>query len=165
MRVYYTKFDSSMGKLMLTASDIGISGIYFKEEDVPEAIQQTMVEGDQYPVLQETVRQLTEYFNKKRQIFDLPLDFEGTPFQVSVWKALLRIPFGETRTYGDIAMEINKEKAVRAVGQANRANRLPILIPCHRVIGKNKQLTGYAGNQVDKKEFLLKLEGVLQEGN
>lgn len=161
MRLYYTEIDSSIGKLFLTSTENGMTGIYFCKEDVPNKVRDIMEEGSEHPILRETVCQLMEYFNGKRQEFTVPLCFEGTDFQKDVWNKLLEIPFGETRTYADIAASIQNEKAVRAVGQANRANRLPILIPCHRVIGKNKKLTGYAGNQVDKKELLLKLEGVL----
>lgn len=161
MRVYYTIMDSSIGKLFLTAEDFGMTGIYFNLEDIPAKAKAIMQEGRDHPILKETVNQLSGYFDKKRQKFTVPLHFEGTVFQKAVWKELLEIPFGETRTYAEIAASIDNDKAVRAVGQANRANRLPILIPCHRVIGKNNKLTGYAGNLIDKKELLLKLEGVL----
>jgi methylated-DNA-[protein]-cysteine S-methyltransferase len=105
--------------------------------------------------------QLTEYFTGKRRQFDIPLATIGTEFQKSVWQQLSMIPFGETRSYRDIAESIGKPKAVRAIGQANKANRFPIIIPCHRVIGSNQTLTGYAGSRVDLKETLLRLEGVL----
>ncbi|RST75313.1 methylated-DNA--[protein]-cysteine S-methyltransferase [Siminovitchia acidinfaciens] len=161
MKVYYTEMDSSIGKLFLTATDIGMTGIYFSLENIPETVKVKMEEERSHPVLQAAVGQLLDYFSNKRQQFTVPLSFDGTDFQKAVWRKLLEIPYGETRTYAEIAASIQNEKAVRAVGQANRANRLPILIPCHRVIGKNNKLTGYAGKQVDKKELLLKLEGVL----
>jgi methylated-DNA-[protein]-cysteine S-methyltransferase len=109
-------------------------------------------------LLLEAKRQLEEYFKGERDEFTLPLKIEGTDFQREVWKALSEIPYGSTCSYGDIAKRINRPKAVRAIGQANKANRFPIIIPCHRVIGKNNSLTGYAGKQVDKKEILLSLE-------
>jgi methylated-DNA-[protein]-cysteine S-methyltransferase len=110
------------------------------------------------PLLLEAKRQLEEYFKGERDEFTLPLKIEGTDFQREVWKALSEIPYGSTCSYGDVAKRINRPKAVRAIGQANKANRFPIIIPCHRVIGKNNSLTGYAGKQVDKKEILLSLE-------
>lgn len=109
------------------------------------------------PLLLKTKKQLEEYFGGKRKIFDLPLRPMGTPFQQTVWKALQTIPYGETRTYQDIAIQIGNEKACRAVGMANNKNPIGIVIPCHRVIGKNGGLTGYAGG-LDKKEYLLKVE-------
>ena len=103
-------------------------------------------------------RELQEYFAGKRRTFDVPLKLHGTDFQMLVWNALIEIPFGETRSYLDIARDIGKEKACRAVGRANNHNPLPIFIPCHRVIGKDGSLTGYAGG-LDMKRHLLQLEG------
>ncbi len=109
------------------------------------------------PLLIETERQLIEYFNKKRTKFELPIEPKGTEFMKKVWKELINIPYGETRTYGQIAKNIGNEKASRAVGRANNKNPIPIIIPCHRVIGANNKLIGYALG-LDKKEFLLNLE-------
>ena len=109
------------------------------------------------PLLIETEKQLTEYFNKTRTKFDLPLAPQGTDFMKRVWKELIKIPYGETRTYKQIAQKIGNEKASRAVGMANNKNPIPIIIPCHRVIGANNKLIGYALG-LDKKEFLLDLE-------
>ena len=111
-------------------------------------------------VLQSCAMQLQEYFAGERCRFDLPLNGAGTDFQQSVWSALSRIPFGELRSYGDIAREIGRPKAVRAVGAANGSNPLPIIVPCHRVIGSNGSLTGFAGG-LDIKKKLLVLEGAL----
>lgn len=108
-------------------------------------------------LIRETKRQLDEYFKGDRTAFDLPLDMEGTPFQVKVWHALQAIPYGETRTYKEIAEVIGNPKAVRAVGMANHVNPFIIVVPCHRVIGTNGKLTGYAAG-LDKKLFLLELE-------
>ena len=115
---------------------------------------------DEDPVLQSSATQLREYFAGKRNHFELPLNGAGTDFQQAVWSALARIPFGELRSYGDIAREIGRPKAVRAVGAANGRNPLPIVVPCHRVIGSNGSLTGFAGG-LDVKTKLLKLEGAL----
>jgi len=109
-------------------------------------------------LLERALVQLDEYFRGCRQVFDLPLKWHGTGFQQDVWAALCRIPYGETTTYADIAAQIGRPKAVRAVGQANRANELAIVVPCHRVIGKNGALTGYAGSRTDVKAKLLELE-------
>lgn len=102
-------------------------------------------------------KQLDEYFNGKRQQFDLPLDLTGTIFQTKVWQELLKIPYGQTKSYKDIAAAINNPKAYRAVGMANNKNRIMIVVPCHRVISSDNKLTGYAGG-LEKKEFLLNLE-------
>jgi len=109
--------------------------------------------------LEECSRQITEYFDNKRKVFDLPLDLRGTDFQQSVWAALLRIPFGQTCTYSDIAQEIGNEKAVRAVGTACGANPLLIVVPCHRVIGKDGGMHGFAAEGgISTKKQLLKHE-------
>lgn len=105
-------------------------------------------------VLNNALKQMDEYFRGKRKKFDLPLYFNGTEFQKNVWKALTEIPYGGVVSYQDIARKINNEKAVRAVGNANNRNKIMIMIPCHRVIGKNGKLVGFAGG-LDKKEFLL----------
>ena len=109
------------------------------------------------PVIEEAKRQLDDYFTGHRKTFDIPLHPFGTVFQLSVWRALLNIPYGETRTYLDIATSIGNAKGARAVAQAIGANGIGILIPCHRVIGSNHTLTGYSGG-LDKKKFLIELE-------
>lgn len=109
------------------------------------------------PLLKKTQIQLEEYFAKKRNEFALPLRFAGTEFQQSVWNELLKIPYGKTESYLSIAKKINNEKAVRAIASANGANAISIIVPCHRVIGSNNELTGYAGG-LPAKKFLLDLE-------
>lgn len=121
------------------------------------------------PLLKEAVRQLQQYFVGNRKQFELPLGPEGTPFQQKVWAALLTIPYGETRSYKEIAAQIGNAKACRAVGMANHRNPIGIIIPCHRVIGSSGSLTGYAGG-IDKKQLLLELEqrnrlGLFSTGN
>ncbi len=116
------------------------------------------VESGTSPYLEQLKQELDEYFLGKRQQFDVALDFKGTPFQMLSWEALKKIPYGETRCYQDQAIAIKKPKAVRAVAGANNRNKIAILIPCHRVIGKNGSMTGYGG-EIWRKEFLLKLEG------
>lgn len=107
----------------------------------------------------EAISQLEEYFAGQRKEFTIPLAIEGSDFHCQVWQALLTIPYGQTRSYGEIAAQINRPKAYRAVGQANRRNPIPIFIPCHRVVGSNGSLTGYMGNRTDLKQLLLKIEG------
>lgn len=114
------------------------------------------------PVLTETARQLDEYFAGRRRAFDLPLRAAGTPFQQRVWAALRAIPYGETRSYGQIAAAVGNPKASRAVGMANNRNPIMIVVPCHRVIGADGRMVGYAGG-VWIKEYLLRLEGFLPE--
>ncbi|MBW3114109.1 MULTISPECIES: methylated-DNA--[protein]-cysteine S-methyltransferase [Bacillaceae] len=141
---------SPIGNLKLSADQNQLLSVQFVEEEVSN-------EAD-HPILLKAKEQLHEFFNGERRVFDLPLKIEGTDFQLEVWNALQDIPYGETCSYQDLAETVRRPKAVRAVGQANKANRFPIIIPCHRVIGKNKKLTGYAGTQIDKKEILLSLE-------
>ncbi|OUP77814.1 MULTISPECIES: methylated-DNA--[protein]-cysteine S-methyltransferase [unclassified Thomasclavelia] len=109
------------------------------------------------PLIQEAAKQLQEYFNKQRTSFTLPLAMEGSEFQLKVWNQLLKIPYGKTATYQNIAMAIGNKKASRAVGMANNKNRIMIVIPCHRVIGSNGSLTGYYGG-LEMKQMLLDLE-------
>ena len=110
-------------------------------------------------VIQEAVRQLDEYFRKERKTFDVPLLFVGTDFQKQVWRQLLEIPYGHTISYGEMARQLGKPSAVRAVANANGANAISIFAPCHRVIGSNHSLTGYGGG-LEAKRFLLRLEGL-----
>lgn len=161
MKVYYTSVTCHVGELIMTAQDDGLTGVYFDVNNLHAQIGHDLEENRDQPILFEAVRQLHQYFSNERKNFQIPLVYQGTAFQQAVWKELLAIPYGETRSYSDIAQAIENERAVRAVGQANKANPLMIFIPCHRVIGKNAKLTGYAGNQVSKKQWLLKLEGAL----
>jgi methylated-DNA-[protein]-cysteine S-methyltransferase len=147
-----------VGALTLVASDDGLAAILWEDDD-PNRVRLNIVREDKkHPVLVEAERQLREYFLGARKAFDVPLDFSGTAFQRSVWRALLTIPFGETRSYGEIARQVRKPKAARAVGAANGKNPISIIAPCHRVIGANGKLTGFAGG-LETKAQLLKLEG------
>lgn len=154
----YKTMRSPVGTLTLIASDKGLAGVWF-ERSRPERVRtRTDVEHRTHPILVEAERQLREYFAGRRQAFDLKLDFVGTPFQRSVWKALLTIPFGQTRTYGEVAKQVGRPSASRAVGAANGRNPVSIVAPCHRVIGSTGALTGFGGG-LDVKERLLRLEG------
>ena len=153
----YKTMKSPVGDLKLVASDKGLAAILW-ENDNPKRVRLNIVGEDRrHPVLTETEHQLTEYFAGKRKTFTVKLDFNGTDFQKSVWQALLEIPFGQTRSYGDIAKSLGNAKAMRAVGAANGRNPISIIAPCHRVIGSAGQLTGFAGG-LDVKARLLGLE-------
>lgn len=144
--------DSPVGKLRLVAEDGFLTELRFGGE--PVAVESDNVDDS---VLDETERQLKEYFAGLRREFDLPLKPKGTPFQLEDWLALREIPYGETVTYGDIARRIGRPKAFRAVGMANHSNPISIIVPCHRVIGSNGKLTGYGGG-LENKQKLLELE-------
>jgi methylated-DNA-[protein]-cysteine S-methyltransferase len=157
-RYVYKMVDSPVGRLTLVATDEGLAAILW-ENDSPRRVRlQVEAEDNAHPVLVETERQLQEYFTGRRKEFAVPLDLAGTPFQRKVWSALLTIPFGETRSYGEIARQIGSPEAVRAVGAANGRNPVSIIAPCHRVIGATGALTGFAGG-LDTKARLLALEG------
>lgn len=140
-------------------SPIGKIWIVEKENQLYSILYNDTIECEisKTPLLENTVLQLSQYFNGERKIFDIPILLEGTEFQKKVWQTLMKIPYGKTVSYGDIAEQIGHPRASRAVGGANNKNRIPIVIPCHRVIGKNGKFVGYAGG-LDKKEFLLNLE-------
>jgi methylated-DNA-[protein]-cysteine S-methyltransferase len=153
---------SPVGALTLVASDAGLIAILW-ENDRPGRVKLgALEEAPDHPVLAETERQLGAYFAGERTRFDLPLDFRGTDFQKSVWAALLTIPHGETRSYGEIARQIGRPSASRAVGAANGRNPISIVAPCHRVIGTNGALTGFAGG-LAAKELLLGIERKVSE--
>lgn len=158
MTLASTTLQSPVGPLKLVASDAGLVAILWPDDDPRRVRLGPLVERDGHPILVETVRQLSAYFAGTLTRFDVPLDFRGTDFQKSVWAALLAIPFGETRSYAAIARAVGRPAAVRAVGAANGRNPISIIAPCHRVIGKNGALTGFAGG-LKTKEFLLHLEG------
>jgi len=146
-----------VGELTLIATDRGLSAILWENERAQRVPLQPVSRNDAHPLLCEAERQLQAYFAGQRQQFDMPFDTVGTPFQKKVWQALMTIPFGETRSYRQIAEQIGHPKAVRAVGAANGKNPLSIMAPCHRVIGSDGTLTGFAGG-LQVKAFLLALE-------
>lgn len=158
MEYVYKSFKSPIGKLKLVASDKGLSAILW-EDDKPGRVRLNIkTEDKNHPILLLAEKQLSEYFAGKRKEFSLKLNFVGTPFQVKVWRALLKIPFGQTRSYGQIAKQIGNPKACRAVGAANAKNPICIVGPCHRVIGSSGKLVGFAGG-LKVKASLLSLEG------
>lgn len=158
MEYRFKRIDSPVGLLTLAAKGDKLTAILWECEIDGRVKLGEMIEDPAFPVLQKTEQQLNEYFAGKRTRFELDLDFTGTEFQKEVWAALLEIPFGETRSYSDIARRIGRPKAVRAVGAANGRNPISIVAPCHRVIGTSGKLTGFAGGLANK-ELLLRLEG------
>ena len=153
--MYYCYFDTPIGELLLAGEEDALAMIGFPEgkmrrEPEPDWIYNEKPFG-------EAIRQLREYFDGERQEFDLPLRLQGTEFQLLVLEELRRIPYGQTTSYGDIAARIGRPKAVRAVGAANGRNPIPIVVPCHRVIGAGGDLTGFGGG-LGTKEALLRLE-------
>lgn len=150
--------DAPVGRLTIVASDAGLAAVLWDGEDLPFVPAGGDREDPAHPIVAETVRQLREYFDGRRASFTLPLDVTGTPFQLKVWEALRTIPFGETRSYAEIAAQIGRPLAVRAVGAANGRNPVSIVTPCHRVIGSTGALTGFAAG-LDTKARLLALEG------
>lgn len=149
---FYNIYETKIGKILIVEEENKISQINILKEK--EYIDGKRKETD---LIKDAFRQLKEYLEGTRKIFDLPLQIQGTPFQIKVWEALRTIPYGETRSYEEISKQIGKEKAARAVGNANHNNKILIVIPCHRVIGKNKKLVGF-GAGLDVKEKLLEIE-------
>ena len=157
MKLAFMEMPSPVGILKLVATENALVAVLWENENPKRVRLAELIEQVNHPILLETQKQLREYFAGTRQQFDLPLDFEGTVFQKKVWQALLSIPFGETRSYRDIAEQVGNIKAVRAVGAANGKNLISIIAPCHRVVGVNGKLVGFAGG-LNNKEILLGLE-------
>lgn len=158
-KLSYVFISSPVGQLKLIANETALVAVLWESDKPNRVLLGDMQENNDHPILQETQAQLHAYFQGKLAQFDLPLEFYGTDFQKKVWAELLKIPYGETRSYLDVATALNNPKAVRAVGAANGKNPISIIAPCHRVIGKNGKLVGFAGG-LDTKDQLLKLEKV-----
>jgi len=157
--LFSTTMPSPVGELTIVASDRGVVAILWPDDDPRRVPLGPAVPDAAHPILADAVVQLREYFAGSRQAFDLPLDMRGTEFQRSVWHALTQIPYGETRSYLDLAKQLGNPAATRAVGAANGRNPVSIMVPCHRVIGSSGKLTGFAGG-LEAKAHLLSLEGV-----
>ncbi len=157
--MHYTYYDSPVGKLLLAGDDAGLRILSFPEGHKKRVHSDDWAEST--ALFAAAIEQLRAYFDGELTVFSLDLAPVGTAFQCAVWQALQTIPYGETRSYGEIARQIDKPKAVRAVGAANGSNPLPIIVPCHRVIGHNGRLTGFGGG-LPTKHFLLNLEGARQ---
>ncbi len=155
---FYTIVPSVLGDVTLQANADGLLGLWFETFTTKPA--DLGIEQPEQSILKDASAQLRDYLAGQRQAFDVPLARQGTVFQRQVWRALTQIPFGETRSYQDIANAIDNPNAARAVGLANGKNPVSVIVPCHRVIGKRGKLTGYAGG-LETKKALLKLEGIL----
>lgn len=156
--IYY--FNTVAGRIGICEENCLITDILFLDDET--CLNENRIEGaivKETEVINDAANQLYDYFRGEREVFDLPLSINGTSFQNMVWRALLEIPYGQTRSYKDIAVQIGKNKACRAIGMANNRNRIPIIIPCHRVIGSKGELAGYAGG-LKIKATLLELEGI-----
>ncbi|MDE0067659.1 MAG: methylated-DNA--[protein]-cysteine S-methyltransferase [Acidimicrobiaceae bacterium] len=150
--------DSPIGRLRLVATDQGLSHLLFEQQAGDDTGSDgDSAEADNHPVLVAATAQLEEYFAGQRQEFDIPLDLSGTEFQRAAWSALAGVPFGETRSYRQQAEAVGRPEAVRAIGAANGRNPVPIVLPCHRIVGSDGSLTGYGGG-LPIKEFLLNHE-------
>ncbi|MBW8684501.1 methylated-DNA--[protein]-cysteine S-methyltransferase [Chitinophaga rhizophila] len=161
MQYVYKYMDTPVGRLTLIAADEGLAAILW-ENDNPGRVQpKATIYDDSHPILLETTQQLEEYFAGTRHHFTVKLAPVGTSFQQEVWTALSAIPYGQTRSYTQIADQLGRPKAVRAVGAANGRNPISIIVPCHRVIGASGALTGFAGG-LKTKAALLSLEGIRQ---
>lgn len=151
-----SRLATPIGDLLLTASDSALTGVYFS----PFKVRSEWQTDDRHPVIGRTRAQLNEYFAGTRTTFDVPLDAAGSPFEQSVWALLRAIPYGTTTSYGDLARRLGDIRQSRAVGAANGKNPIPIIVPCHRVVGVNGDLTGFGGG-LDRKRWLLEHEGAL----
>jgi len=148
---YSFTYETIIGKITITECDLQITSIDFGESDAKQSTR------EETPLMKEAGKELEEYFKGTRKTFTLPLSLKGTPFQKKVWQVLMTIPYGKTMTYKQVAEAIGNPKACRAVGLANNRNPIPIIVPCHRVIGSNGKLVGYAGG-LHIKEKLLEME-------
>ena len=157
----YRTIASPVGELVLTASGTGLTGVFFPtSRPHPGGEGERTSESGSEAILDRTESQLNEYFAGKRTAFDLPLEPSGTTFQLRVWELLRRIPYGATASYGELARQLGDPHKSRAVGAANGANPIPIIVPCHRVVGSKGELTGFGGG-LDRKRWLLEHEGAL----
>lgn len=160
MKVGYDTYNSPIGTIGIVVNEIGVCKV-----ELFEKIWESYIEENNHIIrdkdlCKQAITQLEEYFQGVRKEFTVPLDIKGTEFKRNVWTSLKNIPYGETRCYSDIAKDIGNMKAVRAVGQANKSNLLPIFIPCHRVIGKSGKLVGFGGNNIHIQKYLLNIEGI-----
>jgi methylated-DNA-[protein]-cysteine S-methyltransferase len=158
--VRFDTFDSPVGELFVAATDLGLARISYWPEGMEDVLARTYGVRVLRAPLDDVRRELDEYFAGKRHEFDLPLDLRVAPFYADVLRELARVPYGHTDTYGALAARVGRPRAARAVGTVMNRNPIPIVLPCHRIVGANGSLTGYAGG-LDVKRHLLQLEGAL----
>ncbi|QES90696.1 methylated-DNA--[protein]-cysteine S-methyltransferase [Rhizosphaericola mali] len=156
-QLFFKDMDTPVGKIRLVSSNKGLAAILWEDENYKRSKLDEPILDNSHPILLQVEQQLAEYFTKKRTVFKVPLDFIGTDFQVKVWNALLTIQYGKTKTYGALAQILGDIKAVRAVGGALNKNPIAIIVPCHRVVGADGKMIGFAGG-VQNKKILLELE-------
>ncbi len=162
LTLYYSRMESPIGPLVIGVSDDGLALIEWDRGDFPESrLAKTAHWEESEERTAQARRELREYFSGKRRIFDVKLDLRGTEFQKKCWRALLKIPYGQTRTYAQIAKAVGCPRGFRAVGMANHDNPVPIIVPCHRVLASDGTLGGYGGG-LEVKRKLLELEGAMQ---
>lgn len=157
--MFYDTFSSPLGTIVISTNGIHLTAFRFLGQRYFESIPNDWIQDSAHPLLIKAIKQTKEYFQNKRKEFDLPFVTEGTSFQKQVWEAIAKSPYGELTTYNAIAKIIGRPKAVRAVGTAIGKNPLCVILPCHRVVGTNGSMTGYAGG-IDRKQKLLNLEGI-----
>lgn len=155
--MFYTILPSALGSIIISTNGRAITGCYFYGQRYFAEIPDEWIESDTHVLLSTARRQLHEYLHTDRKQFNLPIDFVGTEFQNKVWQELAKIPYGQRQSYADIAKRIGQRKAVRAVGTAIGKNPISVIVPCHRVLGTNGSLAGYAGG-LQRKKWLLELE-------
>ncbi|MEG0014322.1 MAG: methylated-DNA--[protein]-cysteine S-methyltransferase [Cellulosilyticaceae bacterium] len=158
MSLYYETDETLLGEIYIITTRDKVTDILLFKEDWQTYLEKNTQIRRGSLLGRQVIKQLQEYFAGSRQIFDLPLHIEGTAYSMKVWEELRKIGYGQVASYQDIADRIGNPKSVRAIGQANKANRLPIVIPCHRIIGKNGGMVGYAGDRIETKAKLLELE-------
>jgi methylated-DNA-[protein]-cysteine S-methyltransferase len=156
----YTNIESPLGRILLVSDGTALTGAYFSGQKYEPTPDSDWRPDPDLKVLRKSGLQLLEYFAGDRRVFNIPVRLQGTPFQMEVWKAISDIPLGETKTYGELAKRINRTTAVRAVGAAVGRNPISMIVPCHRVIGQDGSLTGYAGG-LERKRALLSLEAAM----
>lgn len=158
MNLFYETYESPIGDICIITTRDKVTDIMLFKDIWEEYLENHVEIKEGSLVGKQVIGQLQEYFRGERKVFDLPLHIEGTVYRMKVWEELLKVEYGDVASYQDIANRIGNPKSVRAIGQANKANRLPIVIPCHRIIGKNGAWVGYAGDKIETKIKLLQLE-------
>lgn len=154
---YYDFYESPMGRMLIVATDEGLSGLYFVDQKYYREVESDWVQAEKHPIVRQTAREMKEYFAGKRQVFEVPLAAEGTSFQAKVWKAISSVKYGNTITYSELARRAGHPDAIRAAGTATGRNPITIIVPCHRIVGSDGSLTGYAGG-LERKRGLQELE-------
>lgn len=162
MKTYFRRWRSPVGELLLVSNGNALTRLHLKGAAHYPEVDESWIEGESLEIFDTAITQLDEYFRGERKSFDLKIEMTGTDFQKKVWNQLRQIPFGETVSYKQLAERIGKPRAIRAVGQANGRNPISILVPCHRVLGANGTLTGYAGG-LHSKNYLIALEKGLDQ--